>query len=403
MDLYDIRRNVYLFSDIGYIPNYYLLDELSRKILNSKDFWINKFNNDGITLFNDNNKTFIEWIDEYLNIHNIQNNAGKIMMINNIEKLRHKNDGLDEINIFQHDGIELPKNIHMIYEIFDTSNIFKDKINNFIEHADYSVIYLKLQLLDNKSYNISYCMCDVYDDTKNVKVTFPNEYDYSQIYNILIKAMYNKLTINDYHKQDFFMLNHEINADGSSSDDNSRIIMLDIVKHLNMKNILFDLNKNDARTIMLIVDIERKYTFKNTILSINVKNNDLLKLGHIFNEIYEKIYKFHHPKNFNITKISIDYLNSRYTCNIHIKFASTTLENIIEVIECDHNVIHNLLMNAINNNINILDNNGHIININYNYDEYIDDYINEYGGMDDIYHNVLRRVVICETLKYLNY
>ena len=84
MDLFDIRRNILLHSDIKTITNLRSVDKLSLQIINNH-FWIDKFNYDGIHLFDDYVRKFMEWIKEYDYMKNIQNDVHLILTTNIIE------------------------------------------------------------------------------------------------------------------------------------------------------------------------------------------------------------------------------------------------------------------------------------------------------------------------------
>lgn len=215
-------------------------------------------------------------------------------------------------------------------------------------------------------------------------------------YNILIKASYNKLRIHDYYGDEYLIIDEKINSN-FSKNYNSRIIMSNTLKYLDKhENILLDLKKNDARTIMLIIDIYENMIFPScNKYQICVNDYDLLKQLlpiDFFNKIDNRINNIKIKDSLLDIRIFISKNNGKYSLSCDFIIYDSNIYNIKIEHDCDHYIVNELLTSAINNSLKILDPLNRIISINHN-DHYA----------FDIDYFYLKKDVICETLKYLTY
>jgi len=383
MELYDIRRNIILRSDIKTITNLRLVDTLSSKICHNNDFWIDKFNYDGIKLFKNNMNNFKEWVEEYNYMKNTQNNAHLILTTNIIETEVYKNV-IDKNGELMDNKIRIMCDVKEVENIMSNIDDFKfdlfikmvidnteiDGINLPDHHKIHNIEgHIKIELIDNK-YNICYTIYkrsmngSYYDDVNYIDICCINECKYEQIRHLLIKSMYKQIRIQD------FMMNYYLYDGGSDYESNSKIVLCII--NIEKDNELLELENTPSRTIMLINNIENalhQMQIKNNgkIFTFeNIKHSNLItKLTELLSIdfstiIYETIHKIN-PFYLHLNILIIT--NTRYSvkCNIRVYLDDKISYKIKIKQQYDHHIINEILTKSINLGFNILDFEGYNI------------------------------------------
>ena len=384
MDLFDIRRNILLRSDIVTLNNLRSVDKLSLQII-TNHFWIDKFNYDGIHLFRNVISNFKEWLEEYNRMKDIQNAVYLILTTNIIEtqvykditknKIRVICDLEDFKNIMSNiDGFKFDSFIQMIInndEIHDVKLSDNHKLHN-IEG------YIKIELIDDK-YDVYYSIykrsrdSSYYDDKYYFDISCMSRCNYDQIRYILIKSMYKELRIQDWSRTDYLF------DGGGDYESNSSIVS----KVINFEKDceLLELANTPSKTIMLINYIENQlhemhiknidsnFTFE------NIKHQDLIeKLSELLpidfsTTIYETIDKIN--PNYLYANISIVTSTRSVECTIRIHlYEKISYKTKIEQLYNPH-IISDILTKAINSGFGLLDDEGN--NIYCNFCSYEDD------------------------------
>lgn len=372
MELYDIKRNVLLHSDIKTITNLLLVDKLSLQIINSNIFWIDKFNHDKINLFRNNINNFKEWAEEYNYIKNIQNTAYLILTTNIIETEVYK-------NVIDKNGELMDNKIRIMCDFREVGDIMSDihdfKFNLPINTSDVEEYikmhngegHIKISLIDNE-YDICYSSVDDHfhyrDHEKYVDICCITGCKYEQIRNLLIKSMYKNIRIKD------FMMTDYLYDGGGDYESNSKIV-LDVI-NIEKNNELLELKNSPSKTILLINNIENKFH------KMQIKNNDTIftfsKVKHI--NLISKLLELL-PIDFSTTiyetiaKINSSYLYSnisivayrRYSvkCNIRVYLDDKISYKIKLKQQYDHHIVNDILTKSINLGLKILDDEEHDI------------------------------------------
>lgn len=360
MELYDIRRNILLNSDIK--TNLLLVDKLSLQIINNI-FWVDKFNYDGINLFRNDINNFKEWIEEYNYIKNIQNYVYLILITNIIETELYK-------NVIDKNGELMDNKIRIMCDVKDVvdimSNIYDFKFNlpvkMYNDIKEYNAEgHIKISLVDNK-YNICYSIVndsiDYHNQEKYIDLCCINGYKYEQIKYLLIKSMYKQIKIKD------FMMTDYLYDGGSDYESNSKIVS-DII-NIEKNNELLELENNPSKTILLINNIENEFHQMQIKNSGNIFTFENIKHINLISELIQLL-----PINFStiiyetINKINPSYLYSNISivactkysvkCNISVYLDDKISYKIKIKQQYDHHIVNDILTKSINLGFKILD------------------------------------------------
>ena len=119
-----------LYADTDTIKNYCRTNKVARDICNSVDFWLEKFDNDNIPIFNLNIKTGNDYMREYIKVTEAQE---KVVAI--INSITYKPEILRSINIFM--DMDHPNYLKMFpikyqYSILEQKNLIKEPTNAWI-------------------------------------------------------------------------------------------------------------------------------------------------------------------------------------------------------------------------------------------------------------------------------
>jgi hypothetical protein len=364
MELYNIRRNILLNSDIKSINNLYLVDKLLLQIINV--FWVDKFNHDGLNLFRNDINKFKEWIKEYNYMKNIQNDVYLILTTNIIETEVYKNV-IDENGELMDNKIRIMCDVDDVEDIMSNIYNFKFKLpremRTDIKMYD-AIGHIKISLIDNE-YAICYSIINNYDREKYIDLCCINGCKYEQIRYLLMKSLYKNVEIRDFMMTDYLF------DGGDDYESNSKIIS-DVI-NIEKNNELLELeNSSSSKTILLINNIENElhqmqiknngniFTFEN-IKHINLISELTQLLPIDFSTIiYETIDKINSSYLYSNISI-IAYTKYSVKCNIRVYLDDKISYKIKMKQQYDHHIVNDILTKSINLGFKILDNDQHDI------------------------------------------
>jgi hypothetical protein len=190
MDWFIIRKLILLQCDLQSLKKFYFLDKLSFKILNDKNFWIDKFTIDDLQISSDAGLS--ELIEEYTKITQSKIDARKIILLNNIENRSQKDLGNIIIEIFclQH--------TLKIVSLLTKYDDLKTKI--ILQNNTKPIFLVVFKPLKNGVYK-STCYFTNYDGEHSSSTN--NEINYKELHIIITFALYNNLIIVDNNNNKF--------------------------------------------------------------------------------------------------------------------------------------------------------------------------------------------------------
>ena len=368
MELFDIRRNILLCSDIKTITSLRLVDKLSTQIINNI-FWFDKFNYDGINLFRNDINKFIEWTEEYNLMKKIENDVYLILTTNIIDTEVYKNV-IDKNGELMNNKIMIMCDFKDVEDIMSNIGDFKldlpIKLINALKNYR-ATGHIKISSINNE-YNICYTVNndydDYYDNEKYIDTSCVNACNYEQIKYLLIKSMYKQIKIGDFIMTDYLY-------DGGDDYESNSKIVSDVI-NIKKDNELLELENTPSRTILLINNIENK------LLQIQIKNNGYMftfenvKHANLISKLIELL-----PIDFSdiiyetINKINPSYLYSNISiviydkysikCNISVYLDDEISYKIVIKQQYNHHIINEILTKSINLGFNILDFEGYNI------------------------------------------
>jgi len=374
MDLFDIRRNILLCSDIETLNNLRSVDKLSLEIINNH-FWIDKFNYDKLLLFKDNINNIKEWVNEYNYMRNIQNDVNLILTTNIIETEVYKDVTKNKIRIMcdVKEVEDIMSNIDSFkFDSFIRTIINNDEIHDINLSDDHKIHniegHIKIELIDNK-YDIYYSIYkrstngSYYVDEYYFDLSFMSRCNYKKIEHLLTKSLYKELRIQDWSRTDYLFVGD--NGYQSNSNIVSKVI------NIKKDHELLELANTPSKTIMLINYIENELhethikNINNIFTFENVKHQDLTsQLSKLLPiefcvDIHETINKIN--SRYLYSNISIIASTPIVECTIRIYLDErisykTKIQKIY-----DHHIISDILTKSINSGFKILDYEGHNI------------------------------------------
>lgn len=393
MENFDVRRNILYHLPIKSVNNLCLTDKLSLNIYSDKYFWINKFKNEDLILLNPDNLTINNWIKEYNKMLKIKKDINRIFIISAIDNTYgFKQINFGQINISVSGSNKVNETIKVLNGLKEFSYLdFKHIVDTFVENHDTKNLDIRIKISKCQNYSVE---CYVYGDSytqtiyntdQDFNILLSEDYNIKQITNILTKALYYKLWVHDNKLGYIIEKGHRVNRGA---------IMRETLNYLDHSS--YDhLEKNEGKTIMLILNIERyineiliKKTINPIIARINTGENpdDLIPIEYLSN-----IRDFCHSNDHKGIEIVIFKIDETYSVAYKLGFGKNHLYNVMmnERVETDA-VIQNLLTKTINGGYEIYDSASIKIAIDgYHHSGYNKDYA--------------KRVVIYEVLRYLNY
>ena len=363
MDLYDIRKSIYLHCNIDDIESLYLADKLSWKILSSDSFWIDKFEYDNFLYFK-NGSNLRNWLKEYKHVENIKDAVNIILTTNTIENEIYKNRifPLEEQKCNKIRILCLPDHINILLEEFNNVLKFIKLIKGQLikeDIVDNSIGHIKIEL-NNNTYDLSYNIHISSIEHDYINIPFVNNIEYSKVKNILTRALYNEFVIKDpYHVNYLF--------DGGGDYESNSKIVSDTLIGLE-DNELLKLPNSPAKTILLINEIEnaaftifiKRYT---KYLFSDIKPNELkstlnaLIPEDFVNLIYKTINEINSQYSFFNINIEINQIPKGYLMKCFIKvYLNNDISYNIKVKQCySPLMIAEILNKAMNLGLHILD------------------------------------------------
>ena len=200
----DVLFNILLSSDIDNIKILCQINQNAYKICNDKFFWVTKYTDNNIPYISDLPvDNHLHWIQNYKNIKSTKKIIDNIIMVAENEKCLSLTDGIIDV------GVEERSVLHLLPPILSIQ--IQNHIDNF-EHIKSEYQGLKINLLDNNEYSISYTLYYDYVDENYMgdEFIFTMITAKKDVIHLLTKILYlySDINLTDTYRLDSYILEY---------------------------------------------------------------------------------------------------------------------------------------------------------------------------------------------------